>query len=118
MEDISTKNGAHMRAEKALKAAPAFAAAAFAVLLVAFYVSLMSYRASIDADARRELGARAELAAMTLYYTIYGEFINDKVTYAQAKAAGVTTLETEAEWRQLAAYLRRTVSKGLTVTIR
>ena len=55
-----------MRAEKALKAAPAFAAAAFAVLLVAFYVSLMSYRASIDADARRELGARAELAAMTL----------------------------------------------------
>lgn len=66
MEDISTKNGAHMRAEKALKAAPAFAAAAFAVLLVAFYISLMSYRASIDADARRELGARAELAAMTL----------------------------------------------------
>ena len=59
-----------------------------------------------------------ELAAMTLYYTIYGEFINDKVTYAQAKAAGVTTLETEAEWCQLAAYLRRAVTTGVTIIIR
>ena len=59
-----------------------------------------------------------ELAAMTLYYTIYGEFIDNKATYAQAKAAGVTTLETEAEWCQLAAYLRRAVTTGVTIIIR
>ena len=55
---------------------------------------------------------------MALYYTIYGEFINDKATYAQAKAAGVTTLETEAEWRRLASYLRNQVIKGTTIIIR
>ena len=66
MEDISHENGAPRLSEKVLRAAPAIAAAAFAVLLVAFYASLMEYRASIETDARRELEARAELAAMTL----------------------------------------------------
>ncbi len=59
-----------------------------------------------------------ELAAMALYYTIYGEFIDERATYAQAKAAGVTTLETEAEWRRLASYLRNQVVKGTTIIIR
>ena len=66
MEDKSPRNETSGRAEKALRAAPAFAAVAFVVLLVAFYVSLMAYRASVDADARRDLESRAELAAMTL----------------------------------------------------
>ena len=47
--------------------APWLAAAAFAALLVAFYASVSSYRVSLDRDARRELEARAELAAATLY---------------------------------------------------
>ena len=49
-----------------MKFAPLLAAAAFALTLVAFYVSVGAYRLSVGADARRDLEARAELAAMTL----------------------------------------------------
>ena len=52
--------------ERAMKFAPALAAAAFVLALLAFYVSVGAYRLSVDADARRDLEARAELAAMTL----------------------------------------------------
>ena len=70
------------------------------------------------ANDKEMAGAQGrELAAMTLYYTIYGAFIADEVTYAQASAAGVTSLS-ESEWRQLAAYLRRTVTKGLAIIFR
>lgn len=52
--------------ERAMKFAPVLAAAAFVLALLAFYVSVGAYRLSVDADARRDLEARAELAAMTL----------------------------------------------------
>ena len=52
--------------DRAVKFAPALAAVAFALTLAAFYVSVAAYRLSVDADARRDLEARAELAAMTL----------------------------------------------------
>ena len=52
--------------ERAMKFAPLLAAAAFVLTLLAFYVSVGAYRLSVDADARRDLEARAELAAMTL----------------------------------------------------
>ena len=59
-----------------------------------------------------------ELAAMTLYYTIYGEYIDKVVSYADAHAAGVTKLETEAEWRKLGSYVRRALIKGTMFIIR
>ena len=46
--------------------APGLAAAAFVVLLFAFYMSVAAHRLSVDSDARRDLETRAELAAMTL----------------------------------------------------
>ena len=52
--------------ERAMKFAPALASAAFVLTLAAFYLSVGAYRLSVDADARRDLEARAELAAMTL----------------------------------------------------
>ena len=42
------------------------AAAALGGLVLAFYLSMRSYRASVDSDARRDLETRAELAAISL----------------------------------------------------
>ncbi len=47
-------------------AAPLLAAIALGGLLLAFYVSMRSYRASVGTDARRELETRAEIAAERL----------------------------------------------------
>ena len=46
--------------------APYLAAAALVFLVLAFYVSIRVYKLSVYMDAKRELGTRAELAAMTL----------------------------------------------------
>ncbi len=46
--------------------APVIAAVALGGLVVAFYLSMRSYRASVNFDARRDLETRAELAAMSL----------------------------------------------------
>ena len=57
-----------MRLAKVLPVlAPTLAAAAFAVVLFSFYAGVSSYRSSLDRDARRDLEARTELAARTLY---------------------------------------------------
>ncbi len=46
--------------------APLLAAVALGGLLLAFYMSMRSYRASVGSDARRELETRAEIAAERL----------------------------------------------------
>ena len=46
--------------------APVIAAVALGGLVLAFYLSMRSYRASVDSDARRDLETRAELAAISL----------------------------------------------------
>ena len=56
-----------------------------------------------------------ELVAMVLYNTIYGTFVDEDVTYAQAVAAGATSL-TEAEWRRVAALAH--AASGLLVIVR
>ena len=48
-----------------------------------------------------------ELVAMVLYNTIYGTFVDEDVTYAQAVAADWTSL-TESEWNRLAQLARGT----------
>ena len=48
-------------------------------------------------------GRGVELAAMVLFNTIYGEFIEEKTTYAEVLAAGATELS-ESEWNRLARY--------------
>ncbi len=45
---------------------PILAAVALGGLVLAFYLSMRSYRASVDSDARRDLETRAELAAISL----------------------------------------------------
>ena len=52
---------------------------------------------------------------MVLYNTIYGTFVDEDVTYAQAVAAGATSL-TEAEWRRVAALAH--AASGLLVIVR
>ncbi len=61
--DMALRNNA---VEKTMKAAPALAAAAFALLLGAFYLSMRSYRGSLQSDACRDLETRTEMAAATL----------------------------------------------------
>lgn len=46
--------------------APAIAAVALGGLVLAFYLSMRSYRASVNSDARRDLETRAELASISL----------------------------------------------------
>ena len=48
-----------------------------------------------------------ELVAMVLYNTIYGTFVDEDVTYAQAVASNWTSL-TESEWNRLAQLARGT----------
>ena len=56
-----------------------------------------------------------ELVAMVLYNTIYGTYVEDEMTYAQAVASGVTAL-TEAEWKRVAALAHAT--SGFIVIMR
>lgn len=58
-----------------------------------------------------------ELESMTLFKAIYGEFIEDKTTYAEALASGLTTLS-ETEWLYVADLARRAFSSGFIITIR
>ena len=57
-----------------------------------------------------------ELVAMVLYNTIYGTFVDEDVTYAQAVAANWTSL-TESEWNRLA-QLARGIRLGTMVIFR
>ena len=58
-----------------------------------------------------------ELVAMVLFNTIYGEFIEEKTTYAEVLAAGATELS-ESEWNRLARYAHTVFIHGCTVIFR
>ena len=62
-------------------------------------------------------GRGVELAAMVLFNTIYGEFIEEKTTYAAVLAAGATELS-ESEWNRLARYAHSVFIHGCTVIFR
>ena len=62
-------------------------------------------------------GRGVELAAMVLFNTIYGEFIEEKTTYAEVLAAGATELS-ESEWNRLARYAHTVFIHGCTVIFR
>ena len=62
-------------------------------------------------------GHGVELAAMVLFNTIYGEFIEEKTTYADVLAAGATVL-TESEWKRLARYAHNVFIHGCTIIFR
>lgn len=62
-------------------------------------------------------GRGVELAAMVLFNTIYGEFIEEKTTYADVLAAGATELS-ESEWNRLARYAHTVFIHGCTVIFR
>ena len=58
-----------------------------------------------------------ELVAMVLFNTIYGEFIEEKTTYAEVLAAGATELS-ESEWKRLARYAHTVFIHGCTIIFR
>ena len=58
-----------------------------------------------------------ELVAMVLFNAIYGEFIEEKTTYAEVLAAGATELS-ESEWNRLARYAHTVFIHGCTVIFR
>ena len=58
-----------------------------------------------------------ELVAITLFKAIYGEFIEEKVTYADAQSAGKTALS-EAEWRRVTALARCAFENGFMIIMR
>lgn len=62
-------------------------------------------------------GRGVELAAMVLFNTIYGDFIEEKTTYAEVLAAGATELS-ESEWNRLARYAHAVFIHGCTVIFR
>ena len=62
-------------------------------------------------------GRGVELAAMVLFNTIYGEFIEEKTTYAEVLAASATELS-ESEWNRLARYAHTVFIHGCTVIFR
>ena len=55
-----------------------------------------------------------ELVAMVLYNTIYGTFVDEDVTYAQAVAANWTSL-TESEWDRLVRLARGTCTGTMVI---
>ena len=57
------------------------------------------------------------LAAMVLFNTIYGEFIEEKTTYAEVLAASATELS-ESEWNRLARYAHAVFIHGCTIIFR
>ena len=58
-----------------------------------------------------------ELVAMVLFNAIYGEFIEEKTTYAEVLAAGATELP-ESEWNRLARYAHAVFIHGCTIIFR
>ena len=54
---------------------------------------------------------------MVLFNTIYGEFIEEKTTYAEVLAASATELS-ESEWNRLAHYAHAVFIHGCTVIFR
>ena len=62
-------------------------------------------------------GRGVELAAMVLFNTIYGEFIEEKTTYAEVLAASATELS-ESEWNRLARYAHTVFIHGCTIIFR
>ena len=62
-------------------------------------------------------GRGVELAAMVLFNTIYGEFIEEKTTYAEVLAAGATELS-ESEWNRLARYAHAAFIHGWYIIFR
>ncbi len=58
-----------------------------------------------------------DLVSMTLFKAIYGEFIEEKTTYADALAAGTTELS-EVEWRRVAALARCAFENGFMIIMR
>ena len=58
---------------------------------------------NLYARVRNSAKGGVELAAMVLFNTIYGEFIEEKTTYAEVLAAGATE-RSESEWNRLARY--------------